>query len=86
MSTKIVAFRCPAELLEKIDLTAGHFKRTRNSVLLAAVRLFARQLREQQGGTMIQPMADELLTRETMFPHPESKGGRPRKACAKKKD
>lgn len=85
MSTKIVAFRCPVELLEKVDLTAGHFKRTRNSVLLAAVRLFARQLREQQCGAMIQPMADELLTRETMFPHPESKGGRPRKADTKKK-
>ena len=35
---------------------------------------------------MTLPMADELLTRETMFPRPESKGGRPRKACAKKKD
>ena len=86
MSTKIVAFRCPVELLEKVDLTAGHFKRTRNSVLLAAVRLFSRQLREQQGGGMTLPMADELLTRETMVPRPESRGGRPRKACAKKKD
>lgn len=85
MNTRIIAFRCPAELLEKIDLTAGYFNRTRNSVLLAAVRLFARQLREQQGGTMIQPMADELLTRETMFPQPESKGGRPRKGRTNKK-
>lgn len=85
MSTKIVAFRCPVELLEKVDLTAGHFQRTRNSVLLAAVRLFSRQLREQQGGIMTQPMADDLLTRETMFPHPESKGGRPRKTRAAKK-
>lgn len=86
MGTKIVTFRCPTELLDKIDLTAGHFKRTRNSVLLAAVRLFSRQLQEHHGKALMQPMADELLTRESMFPKPESKGGRPRKASAQKKD
>ena len=58
---------------------AGHFKRTRNSVLLAAVRLFARQLREQHGGVMSAPMQADMLNRETMFPNPESRGGRPRK-------
>lgn len=79
MSTKIVTFRCPEELLEQADKMAVHFKRTRNSVLLAAVRLFARQLREQQGGVMAPPMQADLLTREVMFPKPESRGGRPRK-------
>ncbi|MBR5195325.1 MAG: hypothetical protein IKW48_04200 [Akkermansia sp.] len=79
MSTKIVTFRCPEELLEQADSMAGHFKRTRNSVLLAAVRLFARQLREQHGGVMSAPMQADMLNRETMFPNPESRGGRPRK-------
>ena len=82
MSTKIVTFRCPDELLAQADKVAAHFKRTRNSVLLAAVRLFARQLREQQGGVMTPPMQADLLTRESMFPKPESRGGRPRKRNA----
>lgn len=85
MGTKIVTFRCPSELLDQIDQTAGHFKRTRNSVLLAAVRLFSRQLQEHHGKAMMQPMAESLLTRESMFPHPESKGGRPRKTGEQKK-
>lgn len=82
MGTKIVTFRCPAELLSGLNLAAAHYKRTRNSVLLAAVRLFARQLREQRGGMMTPPLPADMLTRETMFPKPESKGGRPRKRKA----
>jgi hypothetical protein len=78
MSTKIVTFRCPDELLEQSDRMAAHFRRTRNSVMLAAVRLFARQLREQ-GGSLVPPMSSDVLTRQTMFPKPESRGGRPRK-------
>lgn len=78
MSSKIVTFRCPSDLLKLLDSTAGHFHRTRNTMLLAAVRLFARQLREQ-GGSLVQPLPSDMLTRETMFPKPESKGGRPRK-------
>ena len=78
MNTKIVTFRCPLELLKQLEDTAGHFERTRNTMLLAAVRLFSRQLREQ-GGVMTPPLPEEVLTRENMFPYPESKGGRPPK-------
>lgn len=77
MSTRIVTFRCPLELLSLVDKTAKHFKRSRNTMLLAAVRLFSRQLREQ-GGAMVAPLSQEMLTRESMFPKPESRGGRPR--------
>lgn len=77
--SKIVTFRCPKDLLGQLDFTAEHFKRTRNSVLLAAVRLFARQLSEQHGGQISPAIPAELLTRENMFPKPESRGGRPRK-------
>lgn len=82
MSSKIVTFRCPVELLDMIDSTAKHYKRTRNTVLLTAVRLFSRQLREQ-GGAMVAPVEAEALTRENMFPKPESRGGRPRKTRTK---
>ncbi len=76
--SRIVTFRCPEDLLQMIDSTAGHYKRTRNTVLLAAMRLFSRQLREQ-GGSLVPPMSSDVLTRQTMFPKPESRGGRPRK-------
>ena len=79
MSTKIVTFRCPEELLEQADSLASHYNRTRNSVLLAAVRLFSRQLREQQGGAMYAPLPADMLEPAVMFPKPESRGGWPRK-------
>lgn len=76
--SKIVTFRCPVDLLEMVDSTAGHYKRTRNTVLLTAMRLFSRQLREK-GGTMVSPMPSDVLTPSNMFPKPESRGGRPKK-------
>ena len=79
MSTKIVTFRCPVDILDQVDSTAGFYKRSRNSVLLAAVRLFSRQLRERQSGMMSPPLPAEMLTRESLFPRPESRGGRPPK-------
>lgn len=79
MGSRIVTFRCPPELLEQANCTASYFQRTRNSVLLAAVRLFARQLKEQPGQTGMSPLSADMLTRESMFPTPESRGGRPPK-------
>ncbi len=76
--SRIVTFRCPVDLLKMVDGTAVHYSRTRNSVLLAAMRLFSRQLREK-GGNLVPPMRDDELTPASMFPKPESRGGRPRK-------
>lgn len=80
MRTRILSFRCPAELLEQANCAASQFQRTRNSVVLAAVRLFARQLQEQHGGNAQPPLPADMLTRDSLFPTPESKGGRPPKA------
>ncbi len=79
MSTRIITFRCPENLLGMLNKTAEHYNRSRNTILLAAVRLFARQLREQ-GGALAPALPDELLTPRTMFPKPESRGGRPKKS------
>ena len=76
--SRIVTFRCPVDLLNMVDGTADSYKRSRNSVLLAAVRLFSRQLREK-GGSIVPPMPDDVLTYASMFPKPESRGGRPPK-------
>ena len=78
MSTRIITFRCPENLLGMLNATAEHYKRSRNTVLLTAVRLFSRQLREQ-GGALAPALPEDLLSPATMFPKPESRGGRPRK-------
>ena len=81
--SRIVTFRCPVDLLNMVDGTADSYKRSRNSVLLAAVRLFSRQLRER-GGRIVPPMSDDELTSASMFPKPENRGGRPPKKNKKK--
>lgn len=80
MSSRIITLRCPEDILNRLNQLAGHYGRSRNTVLVAALRLFSRQLREQQGGVISHPLPSESLTRENMFPRPESRGGRPRKA------
>lgn len=82
--SRIVTFRCPVDLLKMVDDTADCYKRSRNSVLLAAVRLFSRQLRER-GGSIVPPMSDDELTYASMFPKPENRGGRPPKKKKTKK-
>lgn len=78
MRSKVITFRCPVDVLHQLDSLAGHFKRSRNTMVLAAMSLFARQLQEK-GGKMNTPLSADLLTPKEMFPRPESKGGRPRK-------
>lgn len=80
METRVITFRCPAELLEQVDETARLLKRSRSTMLLAAIRIMGRQLEERKNKNI--PL-DELLTDKGLFPRPESKGGRPRKNAPK---
>lgn len=70
METKVITFRCPEELLNDINAAAKSIKRSRSTVLVAALRLFSRQLQENNG---FPPAGLELM------PEKENKGGRPRK-------
>lgn len=73
MDTKVITFRCPEELLNEINAAAKNIKRSRSTVLVTALRLFSRQIQENNGF----PAAGmELL------PEKENKGGRPRKKRA----
>ena len=78
MRSKVITFRCPVDTLNQLNALAKHFKRSRNTLVLAAMNLFSRQLNEA-GMAEDEPMSADLLTPEQMFPHPESRGGRPRK-------
>ena len=80
METKVITFRCPPELLQLVDETAQTLKRSRSTMLLAAIRLLRRQM-EENNGFNIPPEA--LLEDKERFPRPESKGGRPRKNAPK---
>lgn len=70
METKVITFRCPEELLNEINDAAKSIKRSRSTVLVAALRLFSRQLKENNGF----PAAGLEI-----MPPDENKGGRPRK-------
>ena len=41
METKVITFRCPEELLNDINAAAKSIKRSRSTVLVAALRLFS---------------------------------------------
>lgn len=70
METKVITFRCPAELLTELNAAAKSLNRSRSTVLVTALRLFSRQMQENNGF----PAAGLEL-----MPEHENKGGRPRK-------
>ncbi len=54
METRLIAFRCPTELIEKMDQLATAVQSNRTAVILESVRLLARQARKR-GGHIIPP-------------------------------
>ena len=83
MGSRIVTLRCPEEMLKRLNELAVQYNRSRNTLVVAALRLFSRQLREQQTKGAPQPMTPDMLTVEQLFPYPESRGGRPRRSGKK---
>lgn len=61
MSTKPIAFRCPVELMQRVDAVAAALGTTRSAIITEAVRLLCCEIRAR-GGRMVQPYSgDELL-------------------------
>lgn len=79
MGTKAISFRIPPELLKYVDTAAAHYKRSRSTVLIAALRLLSRQLQEQGGEYIRVELPADALEEKALFPYPENRGGRPRK-------
>lgn len=52
--SKLIAFRCPVELIKKVDTIARAMNTTRTGVIVEAVRLFARQV-HARGGRVVPP-------------------------------
>lgn len=59
---RIITFRCPQPLLEAMDKLALNLGCNRNAIVVAACKLFSRQVKERGG--YIYPTGDE-------FPLPE---------------
>lgn len=70
--TKLIAFRCPEELIQKLDTIAETLGTTRTAVILEAVRLFARTV-NQRGGRLVPPYEGEALMHSMNF-GPDARG------------
>lgn len=78
--SKLIAFRCPVDLIEKIDQIAKAMGTTRTGVVIEAVRLFTRQVHER-GGRVIPPYKGISLL-YTMHFEPDGRGMGGRKKMA----
>ncbi len=64
--SQVINFRCPEELLEKMDELAVSLHRSRNAVMVEAVRLFCLHVRSN-GGYVIPPYTQEVDVKEQHF-------------------
>jgi len=63
MSTKLIAFRCPVELMQRVDAVAAALGTTRSSLVVAAVRLLAEEVRGRNGRLVPSYSGDDILER-----------------------
>lgn len=66
MNTKMVALRCPAQLIERVTALAQEQGKSRTSLIAEAILLFTRTVRKR-GGRVVPPYDDEDLPTEIDF-------------------
>lgn len=49
MEQKIITFRCPKELVERVDKLADSLRMTRSALVVDMIRVFCRQVRNRKG-------------------------------------
>ncbi len=69
VDTRLIAFRCPVELLEKMDLLAAAVQSNRTAVILESIRLLARQARKR-GGHLVPPYTNAIMAEMSFAPRP----------------
>lgn len=72
--TRLVAFRCPLPLLEKVDAIAKAMHTSRTAVIIEALRLFMREIKAR-GGRVVPPYEGEELLGSIHF-EPDKRGRR----------
>ncbi len=78
VETRLIAFRCPVELIDKMDQLATAVQSNRTAVILESIRLLARQARKR-GGHIIPPYTNSAVGETSFTPRPRKP--RTRKAC-----
>ncbi len=79
VDTRLIAFRCPVELIEKMDLLANVAQSNRTAVILESIRLLARHAR-RRGGHLIPPYTNTSISELSFIPRPR----KPRKKKTQK--
>ncbi len=69
VETRLIAFRCPVELIEKMDQLATSVQSNRTAVILESIRMLARQARKR-GGHIIPPYSSRALAELCFTPRP----------------
>ncbi len=66
MNSKLIVFRCPVTLLEKLDQLADVTQSNRTAVLIEAVRIFSRQV-HKRGGQVVPPYKKSAMPKKLNF-------------------
>ncbi len=69
VETRLIAFRCPIELIEKMDQLAAAVQSNRTAVILESIRLLARHARKR-GGHLIPPYNYNATAEISFAPRP----------------
>ena len=67
MSSKLVAFRCHADLLSKLDELANAANSNRSAVLVEAIRIFTRQV-QRRGGQVVPAYSKTTMHKDVNLP------------------
>ncbi len=69
VDTRLIAFRCPVELIDKMDQLATAVQSNRTAVILESIRLLSRQARKR-GGHLIPPYTGSAMAELSFTPRP----------------
>ena len=69
VETRLIAFRCPVELIDKMDQLATAVQSNRTAVILESIRLMSKQARKR-GGHIIPPYTASAVGEMCFTPRP----------------
>ncbi len=66
MKSKLVAFRCPLELLDKLDIIEEQTQSNRTAIIIEALRIFTRQV-QKRGGQVVPAYTPSAIPKDLNF-------------------
>lgn len=65
MKTKLLAFRCPVELMKRVDTVATIMNTTRSAIVLESLRILVSEVRARDG-RLVPPFSGEFKLPEAL--------------------